>query len=577
MLWIASISTMLLVSVFPVAAAWATRALVDGLSAGRPGVGAGGLAFLAVAVVGISGLSTVFGNLSSLVIGIHQRTVKLTAESDLHAALAQQHGLRKFENPEFQNKLNLALQAGSAAPCSVLSSSLELLRSAITIGGFAGVLLATWWPMALLLMVTGAPMLASQRSLARSNAKTIESAMALNRRRLSYQLLLTRLDTIKEVKLLGLGELFHERMHGYARAADAKEIAEEARTAINQGAYSLLTVVTVAAGMVYVTYRAAFGMLSPGDVVIFLAAVTGVQSSLGSMGRALAGVGKELRLFGHYSAIVVSPPDMRSGTRPPESLRKEIVFEDVWFRYDEDRPWVFQGLDLAITAGDTLAVVGVNGAGKSTLLKLLCRFYDPDKGRITWDGVDLRQISIPDLRRRISIAFQDYTIYDLTVAENIGVGDVKELTNRAKVEAAARISGAHTVAEDLVRGYDTMLSRIFFQETDQQLGTTLSGGQGQRLALARSVMRRDADLLLLDEPSSNLDALAEQSINRAMLQLRKGRTSILISHRLSALRDADRIAVITDGRVCETGTHETLMANDGTYAEMFRTQAAPYQ
>ncbi|MGJ6969289.1 ABC transporter ATP-binding protein [Streptosporangium sp. G11] len=538
---------------------------------------AGELALMAAVVVGISGVSSILGDFSSLVTSTHQRAVELTAEGDLHAALIRLHGLRKFEHPEFQNKLNMALQAGPAAPCSVLSSSLELLRSVITIGGFASVLLATWWPMALLLIMAGIPTLASQRSLARSNAKTVESAMALHRRRISYQMLLTRLETLTEVKLFGLGELFHERMRTYAQAANAQELAEEARTTITQGAYSLLTVVTVAAGMVYVTYRAASGMLNPGDVVIFLFAVMGIQSSLGSMARTLSGAGKDLRLFDHYSAIVALPPDMPNGTLSPEPLRERIVFEDVWFRYDENSPWVFQGIDLVIPAGETLAIIGVNGAGKSTLLKLLCRFYDPDKGRITWDGVDLRQMSIPDLRQRISMAFQDYTIYDLTVAENIGVGDVSDLRNRARIEVAARITGAHTVAEDLSNGYDTIVSRIFFQESDQQIGTTLSGGQGQRLTLARSMMRCEADLLLLDEPSSNLDALAEQRVNTAMLQQRQGRTSVLISHRLGALREADRIAVIADGRISEAGTHETLMTTGGIYAEMFRVQAAAYQ
>ncbi|MEU8195486.1 ABC transporter ATP-binding protein [Microbispora amethystogenes] len=561
--------------VTPILAAVATRALVDELT--RPaGTDSGTLVALGAIVVAAGGLGTVLGYLSSLVAGIQRRAIQFTAENDVHKALTRLRGLRRFEEPDFQNRLGLAMQSGADSPGAVLGSCFELIRSAVMIGGFVGVLVVTWWPASVLLVVAAVPTLAAQRSLARSNASTTETAMALHRRRFSYQTLLTGLASIKEVKLFDLEGLFHDRMMSYSARANAKEIAAERRTALTQSAYVLLTVAVMAVGVVYVIGRAASGGLSAGDVLIFVTAVTSVQTGLGSMARESARAGRAVRLFHHYMAVLACPPDIASGPREPTALRRGIVFEDVWFRYDESGEWVLRGLDLTIRAGESLALVGVNGAGKSTVMKLLCRFYDPDRGRITWDGVDLKELSTSELRRRISAAFQDHTVYDLTVAENIGVGDVARLDDRAGIAAAARMTGADEVARELSDGYDTLVSRIFFQGEGEQPGTALSGGQGQRLALARAMMRDDADLLLLDEPSSWLDALAEQHINRELIERRRGRTSILISHRLSTLREVDRIAVIAHGQVTEIGSHGALMALNGSYAEMFQAQAAAY-
>jgi ATP-binding cassette subfamily B protein len=255
-----------------------------------------------------------------------------------------------------------------------------------------------------------------------------------------------------------------------------------------------------------------------------------------------------------------------------------IELRDVWFRYSEDHPWALRGVNLHIPHGTAVALVGRNGAGKSTLVKLLCRFYDPTHGAILWDGVDIRDVDVDDLRQRIGAVFQDYMSYDMTAAENIALGDLDAFNDARRIRAAAQRAGIHATLARLPHGYDTLLSRMFFMGDDNpESGVVLSGGQWQRLALARAFLRARRDLMILDEPSAGLDAEAEHEIHASLRRYRGGQTSLLISHRLGAVRDADHIVVLHDGRVVEHGDHRTLMAGGGHYARLFTMQARGYQ
>jgi ATP-binding cassette subfamily B protein len=263
---------------------------------------------------------------------------------------------------------------------------------------------------------------------------------------------------------------------------------------------------------------------------------------------------------------------------PTPELRRGIVLDDVWFRYGDDLPWVLRGVSLTIPYGMAVGLVGKNGAGKSTIVKLLCRMYDPTKGRITWDGVDLRDLDPARLRDRVGAVFQDFMSYDLTAAENIALGDLTALEDPARITAAAARADIHDVVENLPGGYRTMLSRMFADDDGSAgTGVVLSGGQWQRLALARAFLRAEADLLILDEPNAGLDPEAEAESHARISALRAGSTSVLISHRLGTLRDADLIVVLDDGAVTEAGTHTSLLASGGTYARLFATQAKGYQ
>jgi ATP-binding cassette, subfamily B, bacterial len=254
----------------------------------------------------------------------------------------------------------------------------------------------------------------------------------------------------------------------------------------------------------------------------------------------------------------------------PEPIREGFTFENVGFRYPGSEVWAVRGLSFTLQAGEALALVGENGAGKTTLVKLLARLYDPDEGRILLDGVDLRQYSLDDVRAHIGVIFQDFVRYHLSAAENVAVGRIDARDDRERIEGAAARSLAAGVIAKLPEGYEQLLGRRF------RTGVDLSGGEWQKVALGRAYMR-EAQLLILDEPTAALDARAEYEVFQRFKELTRGKTAVLISHRFSTVRMADRILVLDGGQLLEIGTHEELLAARGRYAELFELQAAGYR
>ncbi|KJK45081.1 ABC transporter [Lentzea aerocolonigenes] len=556
----------------PAGGAWLTMLLVDSLTSGTASPGRA--AFLAVASALAGGLAIALLYLGGHLGEVVQQRVAVTVESRLFQRIATLPGLRQLEDPAFHDRLRLAEQAAQEAPGTISQFTQEVVRSVVLLASFAGALLVVWPPMTLLLLASVVTAVFARLATARREAATEEAWVATDRRRLFYRALLTDVRAAKEIRLFGLGGLLHSRMVSSLETVSGARLAAARRGTLVQSGLALLGAVVAGAGTVVVAVNVVSGRSSVGDLVLFLGAVAGVQTGLSGVVLQLGEAGRAVRLFGHYLDVLDTRDDLASGRETPAAAAIEL--RDVWFRYAEDGPWVLRGVNLTIPAGAAVGLVGVNGAGKSTLVKLLCRFYDPQRGTITWGGTDIRSLDLAELRRRIGVVFQEFMAYDLTAAENIGIGQVSSRDDRAQIVAAASVAQISGVLEALPDGYDTVLSRTH-ADSDERTGVTLSGGQWQRVALARCLMRTDASLMILDEPTSGLDAEGEHRVHDTLRLHAEGRTRLLISHRLSALRGADLIVTLVAGQISECGSHDELMDADGEYARLFRLQANGYQ
>jgi ATP-binding cassette subfamily B protein len=572
-----------LAGLLPAGTAWLTKLLVDALAAGRPGAvmlgWAGGLA-----AVGL--IAGVVPHLNSYLQAELSRRLDRLMQDQLYSAVNGFQGLSRFENPMFLDQLRMATQATGGALAPLTSGLFDTARNVITLVSLLATLSLLSPVMAILVTVSVVPLLIARLSLSRRRVTMFAGFSATGRRQIFYSSLITDVPAAKEVRLFGLGDFLKQRLLGQLVTLHDAERQLDHREALTQSLLALLSAVVAGLGLLWAANSAARGQLSIGDVTAFVAAVAGTQTALVALVDNLAIAHQALLLFTYHTAVTALPDDLP----PPRAiggsyatlpaLRRGVELRDVWFRYDDSHPWVLRGVSLTIPYGTSVALVGLNGAGKSTLIKLLCRFYDPTRGEIRWDGVDLRDVPVAELRRRMGVLFQDFMNYDLTAAENIGIGELDTLHDRTRIAAAATMADADALIEALPHGYDTLMSRIFFgpsEDGDPEAGVTLSGGQWQRLALARTLIRDGRDLLILDEPSAGLDAQAEHEVHRRLREHRAGRTSLLVSHRLGAVREADLIVVLRDGKILEQGTHEDLIAADGAYAQLFAVQASGYR
>ncbi|SEG72853.1 ATP-binding cassette, subfamily B [Nonomuraea solani] len=560
----------------PVAAALFGKLLIDHLS-----TGSGAPATLAVLAAGLGGtlLVTHVGDAAVRYLeDQHARRIEMIVQERLFAKLNSLPGLELFERPNFHDRIQLALRAGQGAPQQLVGSARSLVQSGIQLIGFVGVLMAVSRTAALLLALATIPRLVAERRLARDRVGLLSALSPAQRRRFFYSRLQYEPRAAKELRVFGLGGFFQDRMRTELTAIHVSQRGLDLRILRVQALLDAATVAAMALAAYIVVADVAAARGTPGDLAIVLTALPVTAGAATAVVRQLAAGSEALLSIGHYLDIMTTGGERPGGVAVP-ALKDEIVFDDVWFRYGDDLPWVLNGVSFRIPLHRSVALVGANGAGKSTIVKLLAGLYEPAKGRILWDGIELSRLDPASLRRRIGMVFQDYMTYDLTALENIGVGDLETRFDLARISGAARLAGVDDVVGRLPRGYDTMLSLMHFSlgEEDDSAGVSLSGGQWQRIALARMLLRADRDLLILDEPSAGLDPEAEYQVHRVVHEHSTGTTRLLVSHRLSAVRMADRIVVVEDGRVSETGSHADLLRTGGRYADLFRLQAAGYQ
>ncbi len=486
-----------------------------------------------------------------------------------HAALLD---LEDFEDADLQDRLDRARRQ-TVGRMNLLSQLFGQAQDAITVLTFAAGLLAYAPWLMVLLAVALVPAFIGESHFNALNY-SLNFQWTPERRQLEYlRQMGASVETAKEVKIFDLNRFFIERF----RTLSQKFFEANRRLAGRRALWGTLLATLGTLGYYvaygYIAWRTVRGDFSIGDLTFLAGSFRRLRQLLESLLSGFSQVaGQALYLDDLYSFFEIEPeiaskPD---AIAVPDPIRTGFVFENVGFRYEGNERWALRGLSFELHAGEVLALVGENGAGKTTLVKLLARLYDPDEGRILLDGRDLRDYDLDELRANTGVIFQDFVRYHLTAAENIGVGQIDAMDDRERIERAARKGLADEVVAALPNGYDQIIGRRFKQ------GVDLSGGQWQKIAIARAYMR-DAQVMILDEPTAALDARAEFEVFERFKELSAGKTAVLISHRFSSVRMADRILVLADGRVEASGTHEQLMAQGGRYAELFELQAAGYR
>lgn len=488
--------------------------------------------------------------------------------SDLVHAKAATLDLTHFESADFYDRLFRVRFDAASRPLALLESTGNLVQNGITALGMATVLLryGVWLPLALLAGTLPAFLVvlrAGRRYHDWWNASTTD-----RRRSQYYGDLLTGGSYAAEMRLFGLGEYFREAYLALRRQLRGDRLRLVREQGISRGWAELLAVGVAGGTIAWMVWRAINGSATLGDVALFYQAF---QRGQGLVKGLLADLGQiysnRLFLENLFEYLALEPLVIAPATpvAMPTGIREGIRFSNVTFRYPGTDRVALDGFDLTIPAGKTVAIVGANGAGKSTLLKLLCRFYDPDDGRLEFDGIDVRQFDPAALRRAITVLFQVPVNYQATARENITLGDRHSPAAAPRVERAARDAGAHDFITRASDGYDTLLGRLF------PGGTELSGGEWQRMALARAYYR-PSSLIILDEPTSMMDSWTELEWFEHFRALVSDKTAIVITHRLSIARRADVIHVMDRGRIVESGSHEALLARGGRYATSWNAQ-----
>jgi ATP-binding cassette, subfamily B, bacterial len=501
-------------------------------------------------------LGDLFGKLSSV------RIMK-------HAAILD---LEQFEDPVFYDKLERARQQTTGRTI-LLSQVLSQVQDLITMGFLAaGLIFFNPWLIALL-FITILPSFIGE-SYFNDQTYALSRRQTPERRELDYLRFLGASDeTAKEVKIFDLSGFIIEKFEVLAN----KFYFSNRRISINRSlwgtGFTLLGSLGYYGTYVYIILETISGRISIGQLTFLAGSFRQLKSLLESVLTRFTAVSQGAIYLSDFFEFFEIQPGITVAKNPllfPDPIRAGFEFQDVGFRYQNAEGWATRHLNFFLKSGEKIALVGENGAGKTTLVKLLARLYEPTEGRILLDGADLRLYDIVSLRQNIGIIFQDYLRYQMRVSENIAVGNILQKENDKMIISAAEQSLASDLVSRLPAGYEQMLGKRF------QEGIELSGGEWQKVALARAYMRQ-AQVLILDEPTSALDARAEYEVFQRFAALTKGKTAVLISHRFSTVRMADRILVLQQGELIESGSHQELIDRNGKYAELFSLQAKGYQ
>jgi len=555
----------------PVATVYLTQQIVDSLVAALNNGASREKVIQILIIVALMGgvllLTQVLGSFLSWV-----RTVQSELVKDYVSALIHKKSIEVdfafYESAEYFDRLHRARQDAFFRPTALLENSGSLGQNGITLIAMAAVLtqFGVWLPAALL--ISTLPAFYVILNYSKQNYEWWIKATADERRSWYYYWLLTEKDSAAELRLFELGDYFQSAYQGVRRKLRRERFKLAKNESLANFGASAIALLITAIALTWMVWQVLQKRVTLGDLALFYQAFNQGQTLMRSLLQNLGQVYSNMLFLGNLFEFLELTPQIIDSPAPklaPKSLKQELRFEGVSFWYPGSNKAVLSNFNLTIPAGKIVAIVGANGAGKSTLLKLICRLYDPQKGRITWDGIDLRELPIQSLRRLITVLFQQPVDYNASVSENISLGDLLTDPSLSEIANAVEAAGAKEIISRLPEGYNTILGKLFVG------GVELSGGEWQRIALARAFLRQ-APLIILDEPTSAMDSWAEADWLERFRELAMGRTAIVITHRFTIARRADMIHVMVDGEIVESGCHDELLALGCRYAHSWKSQ-----
>jgi ATP-binding cassette, subfamily B, bacterial len=552
----------------PVAMVYLTRSVVDGLVAAIRAGGSWEAFRPALLGAGLLGAVLLLGELLGAASSFARRAQSERVRDRIADLLLRQStrvDLAFYDSPEYFDRLHRARDEAGYRPLALLESFGLLAQNGLTLAAMAAVLLpyGFWLPLALLASTVPALAVVVRQRVRMHRWWLAHTAD--ERRSDYYDWVLTARDAAAEVGFFGLGASFRAARNALRARLRAGRLALFRAEGLSEAAAGAAALAVTGAAMAWMLWRAARGAVTLGDLALFYQAFSQGQRLMRSLLHQVGEIYAQSLFLEDLFEFLDLEPGIRDPASPapgPSALHAGLALEQVTFRYPGGGKPVLRACDLAVPAGKITALVGANGSGKSTLVRLLCRLYDPDEGRVTYDGTDLRQFRVEELRRAFSVLFQQSVRYTATLRENIALGDLTGGDPR-RIAAAARDAGASAVAERLPHGYDTPLGAGFAG------GSELSGGEWRRLALARALVR-PAPVVILDEPTSEMDPWGAAEWGRRLRELAAGRTLLIVTHRPETARLADLIHVLEGGQVVESGSHAELLGRGGRYAALWQ-------